>query len=699
MSAFSRLGRRRAVPVPAAAADPPTPAPDRLDAIRDELAAGRARSAARLLSATPARWKRRPRTWRWVSACASAEQVVEVALMLNRKGDLKLAAGILTEIRLESTPADTRRRAARALAQGGRHEHAVRAYEGLVAGADGPDDGARRARRRDAYDLGVAKLHLATNKHLARTLETTVTEPRGFVVVYNVRHPVALGLMVPLVEPLVDQGYAVGAAAAGTLRTPRTGIREFDRVVGCVSPHGRAIVGRPRELAHDWQVEWSAGVVAAGGVNYFEYFQERLAQKARRYRVDIAEDPESARRFDALLRQADVALGFCERLAALAAASRRPVRVALMDSHFAPQGVIREWCARHGRDLDIHVVGLSVGYENYYSNLSSLEATTLAVEDLTAQPALRQPFLGGPHRLEVALGDDTSLGAQPDEEVLSWICQDRSKVADSDFRDRVGKRVREVHERGGQVFVALGKVSIDFAAPGDEGHVHADFVRWVNHLIEGVAGTGNLLLVKPHPHELREEIVVDGVELLRDLVPAELPDEVMFLEHSAFNTHELADLVDVAFLWNGTAALEFSVLGVPVVAESIWAERDYPVGLQTIRSAREYDEVLSGRRRLELQADARRRSAAMLRLMRSDHVAMPFRYLRRSATNMSIGAPSLDVARLNAMAGRDPYVERAAARFFEFAAGAGAAGAGGDRPEISRGADDGNRTRVASLED
>ena len=96
-----------------------------------------------------------------------------------------------------------------------------------------------------------------------------------------------------------------------------------------------------------------------------------------------------------------------------------------------------------------------------------------------------------------------------------------------------------------------------------------DFLAWADHLIGSVAGTDNLLLVKPHPHELRREIVVEGAQLLRDLVAAELSDNVLFLEHDAFNTHELAEIVDTAFLWNGTASLELSVLGVPVVPASV----------------------------------------------------------------------------------------------------------------------------------
>lgn len=54
--------------------------------------------------------------------------------------------------------------------------------------------------------------------------------------------------------------------------------------------------------------------------------------------------------------------------------------------------------------------------------------------------------------------------------------------------------------------------------------------------------------------------------------------------------------------------------------------------------------------------------------MRSEHVAIPFRYLRRPATNMSVGVLTLDQERLAALReSADPHVLRAASRFFEFA--------------------------------
>ncbi len=640
-------------------------------AIRGALSEGRIKKAARLLEQTSPKWRRDPKAWQWVSDSAPAETVIPVALQLSRKECYAFAAGILTRTDLERATPQQRRPVGRALIYGSQHKAAVSYFEQLTAGERDPgEDDPEEELRKDTHLLELAGFYVAANRHLGQFTSPTRADVKGFVVVYNLHNQVLAASMVPMTGLLMDRGYPVKAVIAGSVVTPTTGIPAFDRLEGCIAPSGSNFVRQPQKLAHDWTIDWPAGVVEADGINYHTYFQERLAQMARVYRSDVLEDPESAARFDDLLRQADVVLSLCERVLDLAREQGKPVRIAIQGSHFAPRGIVREWCQQVGRKHGIHAVALSVGYENYYSNLTSLEATTLAVEDLTAQPTVRQPFLGSLHRLEAALAEDPGLDADPDEQVMSWIVQDRSKVALSsqERREDIVRRAQRTRASGGKVFVALGKVAIDFAAPRDRGFVHADFVEWVNHLVQAVAGTENLLLIKPHPHELREEIVRDGVQLLRDLVVPDLPENVVFLDHHSFNTHELADLVDAAFLWNGTAILEFSVLGVPVVPASVWSERDYAIGFEVLGTRDEYEQVLRGARVLSVAPGATRRAAAMLRLMRSDHVAIPYAYVRRAATNVQVRAPWLDLEMLQKLAENpDPYVERAASRFFEFA--------------------------------
>ena len=172
------------------------------------------------------------------------------------------------------------------------------------------------------------------------------------------------------------------------------------------------------------------------------------------------------------------------------------------------------------------------------------------------------------------------------------------------------------------MFAVFGKVLTDFAAPDERGHVFADFAEWLRFLVDTIAGTKHLLLVKPHPHELRPEIAEPGTQMLRDLLPGALPANVAFLEHAAFNAYELADLVDLGFAWNGTVSVEFPLLGRPIVSESVWAAHDYPIGLEVLSSRAAYAVVLAGEGAVSLMAETRSRAAAFLRFIRSPDVCI-----------------------------------------------------------------------------
>lgn len=507
----------------------------------------------------------------------------------------------------------------------------------------------------------------STYETYARYIEEYPTpNPNGYVVLFDLGHRVANGLMVPITYALLRSGYAVCSAVSSSM--PKSPLSEFDGISALIRGDGTAIndrVGGHSTLLNDWVLDWDNGEVSCDGINYFPFFLERISKLGKCYRADLRA-PGAQELFDDLLRRSDFGIELCKRLLKLAELGK-PIRIAAMDTHFAPWGVVRRWCDSVGKDFGIHMVALSSGYENYFSNLSSIEARTIAVENMTANSTLRHPFLGGAERFEKFLEEDPSVLSGRDD-VLQWIKMDRSRTASSNFVQRkvVTDRIKGARESGRKVFAAFGKVLIDFAAPDDRGRVFSDFPEWILFLVEAVERSDALLIVKPHPHEIRREIAMEGVETMRDLLPDTLPDSVIFLDHDAFNSYELAELVDVSFIWNGTISCEFPVLGCPVVAESVWADRDYPVGSHIVRSQKEYMDIIDGKAHVPLSEHTRDRAAAFLRFMGSRDVSIPFKYVRRAGTNKPIGANKLYFGELKQLEREgDPSVDLIVSRFFE----------------------------------
>lgn len=496
--------------------------------------------------------------------------------------------------------------------------------------------------------------------------DLAATDPKGYVILFDLGSRVTTGLMVPLSYQLLKDGYCVCSVVAGTM--PKSKRPELADISASIRTNGESLIDEGWGMGsfhNDWIINWEAGEVSCDGINYYSYFLERISKLQRSYRGGI-EAPEAKALFDNILRRSDLALIICKRILRLAKQGK-PIRIVSMDTHFAPWGVVRRWCEEVGRDFGIHMVALSIAYENYFSNLSSIEASTISVEDMTARPDLRHPFLGGRFRFEQYI-KSAGLDSFSKEIALSWIKVDRSRTstADASARSVILNRVLAEKKNGKKIFCAMGKVLIDFAAPDDRGNVYPDFVSWINRLIDLSSSTASLLLVKPHPHEVRAEIVQSGVQRLRDLLPIELPPNVIFLDHATFNSSEIAEFIDVALVWNGTICAEFPVLGCPVVAESVWAERDYPLDSYVARSDVDYEDIFKGVTEVPLSDETISRAIAYLHFMRSVDVAIPFGYVKRAGTNEAIGPNVFYEDQLAELEQNgDPNVVRAARRFFE----------------------------------
>lgn len=490
------------------------------------------------------------------------------------------------------------------------------------------------------------------------------SNPKGYVVVMDINHRILTGLMVPIAQALLKRQFTICSVMKE--RIPKSSLPELAGISGAISHgtwhvDGNAAIGG---LFNKWDIDWKREIVSTGGINYFPYFLERISKLSKKYRSDLTQHNE-IKVFNEVLRQADAAIVVCNRIVELSRSTRKPIRIAAMDTHFAPWGVVRRWCSEVGAHHNIHFMALSSGYENYYSNLTTIEATTIAVEDLTRNPDLRHPFLGGKSRFDAYVREHPD-SLQNMDTPLEWIRVNRSKTSSTDtLRHRTLEKVAEARREGRRVFAAYGKVLIDFAAPDDRGNVFDSFPDWVNGLIELASTNNSLLIIKPHPHEIREEIVLDGVQTLRDLLPRDLPPNVQFLNHNSFNSFELAELVDASFVWNGTICCEFPVINAPVAAESIWAPRDYPINLPRLMSMGDYEKAFSTPEIVRASEQTRALAAAYLQFLKSDEVMLPFHYLRRAGTNKAIGRNYLYHEKLERLEkDGDPIIDRVVDRFF-----------------------------------
>ena len=473
--------------------------------------------------------------------------------------------------------------------------------------------------------------------------EPQPTNPKGLVFVgarnagQLTKYPMAV-----LLE-LKKEGWAVVPLVEGVMPIEPTGDPRIDRFMGCLlqdlrlNPDVRdsfePIKGYNPDVAH--------GVLTWGDINLSQPLWEEAAIHRRRFNIDYS-CPSLQKHLGRLAEWT--------RLHATVLANarrtlrRRRLRAAFLTPHQArlPDAVNRLYCARHGDAAKFYCVHISNGYENYFVNFARLTSTKAAARNMTAHPELRSAGFPVPSQFLAWYEARKDYGAEMLEQVRDTTKVRRSTRTTAEPPAEAlacMQKLRDWRAGGGKVACAFGKVVCDMSAPIDGGPAHRNMKDWINHTIESVRGSNTLLLIKPHPHELRNEIATFLTEYFVDLIEVDVPENVIITGQDWFDLHDLDGLVDLGLLYNGTTAVELGLMNIPAVLCSNFAPVDYPVGHMTPRNRAHYRKLVRFESPITVAPDLAERSAAWIHYMSGDLVTIPYRYHARPTTNKVVMPP------------------------------------------------------------
>ena len=483
-------------------------------------------------------------------------------------------------------------------------------------------------------------------------------EVKGVVFLATLSCVNSLAILAPCLTEIKKLGYAVVHLNFGTILNHNTGINDVDRLGSSIP----AVVG-DGDIKLDWSVNFAEREFLCEGVNYYQGVYEHLSGRFRRFHIDT-NDPSVKRIIDSQIRCADFILRICKDIDSNIVAKGLPVVLLAGNSHVSPYSIFRDYCLAQDNPR-LRFVASNVAYENYYSNLGGKFSGSMAVVDMTLHRTCRAPFLPIKERFDKWYSENIN-DPHIEYRVSKLLSANRVARENQEASPNLA-RVVSAKQQGTKIICCFGKILCDMAVPYDGGPAHTDIADWLNHTIDVVKDNPDiLLLIKPHPHELRTEIALDLVEFLRDVVPAILPDNVIFLDHKEFNVAEMANLLDLAVLWNGTSSLELAIMGVPVMMCGYFGRHDYPVELIYPESRSQYADYLCSLHYTKPSSEVGRRAAALLHYMGTTDVALPNRYSRRPITNDSVGVPVWDkIALQTYLSVGDPVIELAADRVIE----------------------------------
>ncbi|MDW9496562.1 lipopolysaccharide-processing protein [Sinorhizobium meliloti] len=496
--------------------------------------------------------------------------------------------------------------------------------------------------------------------------------PKGVVFLCSSGCLNTISMTVPVLLDLKRRGYAVIQLDEGMLINEATELQWIDKHAGMVNRVIHSDFNILDGLKNKWIVNWSEKQVEAEGINFYQGLFEIMTQRLRAFNFDI-NDPAVYRWFRHYLVRCDEALSACLSIKREILARGMPVRFINAGSHSAPFSVYRSFALKNAEKYDVGFVHMGPAYENYYSNLKSKVATTVSLDNLTNYPLYRLPFLARPDRFEEWLKQD-GLYERYREDIDRVLNHNRvGRLEGNTSHSQYEEVLIRAKQAGRKVIGVYGKILCDMAVPFDGGPGHENIADWLRHTVATAQSTSNLIVLKPHPHELRPEIARDLNEYWLDLIAEmDIPENVLILPHTGFNNQDLIKYLDLAVLWNGTSSLELCAQGVPVVMASYFGKHDYPIDLIYPESRSDYERIICADEWERPDQRKMERAALLLKYMGTEEVCVPFRYSHRPVTNDPVGVPYWHMDEVEKfLRDGDPHISKLADKVFALAPSGG----------------------------
>ncbi len=446
----------------------------------------------------------------------------------------------------------------------------------------------------------------------------------------------------PLLLSAKKQGIQIVPTSSRTIDTP-TSLERTDPDLFALAGimDGRINKNQPLKLKlqKPWKIDIKNKFIGFEDLNFFQPLYEFIA----RYQFDFFYNYETDifTRFKTgfFMQLIENTINYIEHIEKYAISHDKSIYFVGFAPHFPHNAVYRIYCENRGFKNKLNYIVTAAGYDNYFNNISEAKTQTFCGLNLTTHRDSRSCFLGTKEGFnKYYKNTEVEREAQLDK-AKQWINLRRSTGEKSkdlnDHQKRTLSIIDQYKKKGRKIFIANGKVVFDLAVFYTKGIIHNDMSHWITDSVKAMKDSENLLLIKPHPHELNRNLTMTSEPLcgFTSLIKETIPDNVIILGHKDFNLFELMSLVDAALIWNGTSSLEFAIANIPVYVFDEWAFKDYPIGFYKLKTQEEYYNLLKADKIESTPQELRNRAIAFLNYMSSHDIIKENPYAETSSLN------------------------------------------------------------------
>jgi hypothetical protein len=364
----------------------------------------------------------------------------------------------------------------------------------------------------------------------------------------------------------------------------------------------------------DWAVEIENQTIEAYNTNFFPLILSTLRTVQKCYNVNFF-GSNNEMVFDYLIKSCDLLLHYFFLLKDYSLKNNKKIRIVGFENNYIPNGVYHLLCDKFSNDRDIEYIELRRGYMSYFGQYHFRESF------VTCTNLIREKVLHG-----IAVNKDelnTIDQKKIDMDALSKpLLKAVNKISFSKFSNQKNKVISQIknYKTGNRkVFVLFAHLFYD--VPLDDcSNSFNDMCEWIKLTIEFFKGNENLLLLKPHPAEIRtdEPKKIPHETLKSFLNKTQLLKNIILLEPNEFSLSELAPFMSCGLIWRSSVAMELTFLGVPTIIAGTPIYKVLPLNYSQNRQ--HYFQMIDNAENIEVTESQKMGVAKYLYLLEKKHI-------------------------------------------------------------------------------
>ncbi len=463
------------------------------------------------------------------------------------------------------------------------------------------------------------------------------SNPKGVIFVTTIN--IELLTLVPLVVliELKRMGWAVIPLVEGLLPKEKTGIDAIDCFIGCITLDRKMSLASEESFNKINKLDYRAsdGYLKWDDIDLSHILWEDATINRRVYHPDY-NCPKSQEYLGNLVQWAECSATVLHNARINMQDLNLRAGFIIDNNARLPGALYRLYCEKKGDPDNFFCLHSTSAYQNYFTNFSTNISTQSIMRNMTRHPETRSALFPVPIEFETHYQQHKAQARDILQRVKDITKVKRSTAGIKELPPEAIhalEKIKTWKHNGGKVACAFGKVVFDSSVIYDGGPAHKNMEEWINHTIEAVKDSNTLLLIKPHPHELNQEIASFPNEYFSDLIKTELNENVIIIGHRWFDLHMLKDIIDIGLIYNGTTSIELGIMGIPSILCSYFAPIDYPIGHAVPISKSHYESMVQFREEVKVATDIKERAAVWLEYMSGKDTTFDYRYHSRQITN------------------------------------------------------------------